>query len=128
MNVKKTLASVVVWYNPTTQKVSLAKCRTTGKFVSLSAAQGLLNIDLKAVRLPSVPTIKVKYSFAQTLAIVFLALLTVSLLGVFGLMVVYQLPLQALVTAMAAIAFGGIMLETCEDHLHVSVTYNGEWL
>ena len=45
MNVKKTLAGVVVWYNPTTQKVSLAKCRKTGKFVSPAVAQGLLNAE-----------------------------------------------------------------------------------
>lgn len=45
MNVKKTLRTVVVWYNPTTGKVRLAKCRATGKFVSIAVAQGMLNAE-----------------------------------------------------------------------------------
>jgi len=63
MNVKKTIASVVVWYDANTGKVSLAKCSKTGKFVSLAVAQGLLNVELKAIRLPSVNIVKVDYSF-----------------------------------------------------------------
>lgn len=128
MNAKKTLASVVVWYDANTNKVSLAKCRKTGKFVSLAVAQGLLNVELKAVRLPSVPMVKVHYSFAQTLAMVFCALLTIGLLGVFGLSVAYQMPIHALVTAMAALTFGGIVHAMGEDHLHVSFTYDGVWV
>ena len=46
MNVKKTLQTVVVWYDANTGKVSIAKCRKTGKFVSLAVAQDLLNADL----------------------------------------------------------------------------------
>ena len=45
MNVKKTLSTVVVWYDANTGKVSLAKCRKTGKFVSLSVAQDLMNAE-----------------------------------------------------------------------------------
>ena len=121
MNVKKNLPTIVVWYNPTTGKVSLAKCRTTGKFISLSVAQGMLNIELKAFRVPSVNTVKVEYSFVQTLTIVFLTLLVMLLLGVFGLLVVWSLPIQVMVTFIGIGMFGMMLHAASEDHLKVSV-------
>jgi len=121
MNIKKTLESIVVWYNPTTGKVSLAKNLKTGKFVSLSVAQGLLNVELKAFNLPSVNAIMVNYSFAQTLVIVLLTLLVALLLGVFGLLVAYGLAIQAMVTFIGVGIFGMMLHAATEDHLKVSV-------
>lgn len=121
MNVKKTLESIVVWYDANTGKVSLAKCIKTGKFVSLSVAQGMLNVELKAFRLPSVSTVKVEYSFTQTLTIVFLTLLVMLLLGVFGLLVAHALPIQSLVTFIGVGMFGMMLHAATEDHLKVSV-------
>ena len=63
MNIKKTLQTVVVWYDANTGKVSLAKCRKTGKFVSLSVAQSLLD----STRMPT--TSKVDYSFLVMLGL-----------------------------------------------------------
>ena len=62
MNVKKTLQTVVVWYDANTGKVSLAKCRKTGKFVSLSVAQSLLDSS-------HMPIVKVDYSFLAMLGL-----------------------------------------------------------
>lgn len=121
MNVKKTLESIVVWYNPTTGKVSLAKCRKTGKFVSLVLAQGMLDVELSVFRVPTVSTVEVEYNFAQTLAIVALTLLVITLLSVFGLLVVYGLPVQAMMTFIGVGMFGLMLHAATEDHLVVSV-------
>lgn len=120
MNVKKTLNTVVVWYNPTTQKVSLAKCRTTGKFISLSVAQGLLNVELKAFRLPCTSTLKVEYSFIQTLVIVMLTLILTGLSALAGVAIAEGLLLEAVIIASAVLGMGMLWIEASEDHLKVS--------
>ena len=121
MNVKKTLASVVVWYNPTTQKVSLAKCRKTGKFVSPAVAQGLLNIELKAFRLPSTDMLKVDYSFAAMLLFVVASVLA---LGVSALVIGLAVHAPAIVAALYALlipAFAGLAAISAEESIEVKV-------
>lgn len=121
MNVKKTLASVVVWYNKDTNKVSLAKCRATGKFVKLDVAQGLLNIELKTFRVPSVDTVKVDYSFTQTLVIVMLTLMMTGLSALAGVAIAEGLLLEAVFVASAVLGVGMLWAEMSEDHLQVAV-------
>ena len=69
MNVKKTLSTVVVWYDANTGKVSLAKDRKTGKFINLAIAQGLLNVEMNSFHVPSTPIAKVDYSFLVMLGL-----------------------------------------------------------
>lgn len=88
MNVKKTLATVVVWYNPTTGKVSLAKCRVTGKFVSLSVAQGLLNVEMNKFIVPTVDTVKLNCSFLAMLMFVVATLFALLIPAFAGLAVI----------------------------------------
>jgi len=121
MNVKKTLASVVVWYDANTGKVSLAKCRKTGKFVSLAIAQGLLNVEMNTFRLPSVNTVKVDYSFVQTLVIVMLTLILTGLSALAGIAIAECLWLEAVIIASAVLGVGMLWVDSFEDHLKVRV-------
>lgn len=121
MNVKKTIASVVVWYNPTTNKVSLAKCSKTGKFVSLAIAQGLLNVELKAIRLPSVNSIKVDYSI---LAMMVFVVATILSMGVTTLVIGLAVHASVTVAALFALlipAFAGLAAISAEECIEVRV-------
>ena len=122
MNIKKTLQTVVVWYNPTTQKVSLAKCRKTGKFVSLAIAQGLLDVETNAFRLPCTSTIKVNYSFLAMMMFVVATLLT---LGVSTLVIGLAVHASVTVAALFALlipAFAGLAAISVEESIEVSKT------
>jgi len=119
MNVKKTLSTVVVWYDANTGKVSLAKCSKTGKFVSLAVAQGLLNVELKAIRLPSVNSLKVNYSF---LAMTVFVVATMLSLGVTALVIGLAVHASAIVAALFALlipAFAGLAAISAEECIKV---------
>jgi len=121
MNVKKTLASVVVWYAPTTGKVSLAKCRETGKFVSLAIAQGLLNVEMNTFRLPCTSTLKVNYSFLCMLMFVVATMLA---LGVTTLVIGLAVHASVTVAALFALlipAFAGLAAISAEECVTVRV-------
>ena len=108
MNVKKTLASVVVWYDANTGKVSLAKCNKTGKFISLAIAQGLLNVELNTFRVPCTPTLKVNYSL---LAMMIFVVATMLSLGVTTLVIGLAVHASVTVAALFALlipAFAGL--------------------
>ena len=119
MNVKKTLESVVVWYNPTTRKVSLAKDRATGKFVKLDVAQGLLNVELESFRLPTIKPVVVEYSFVQTLVIVVLTLMLTGLSALAGIAVAESLMMEAVFTAITCLGLIMLWSEVSENHLMV---------
>jgi len=121
MNVKKTLASVVVWYDANTGKVSLAKCNKTGKFVSLAIAQGMLNVELNTFRVPCTPTIKVDYSFLAMLMFVVAALLAI---GVSALVIGIAVHSSGIVAALFALvipAFAGLAAISAEECIEVRV-------
>ena len=119
MNVKKTLQTVVVWYDPTTGKVSLAKCRKTGKFVSLSVAQGLLNVEMNSFRMPTTPIAKVDYSF---LAMMVFVVATILALGVTALVVGLAVHASATIAALFALlipACAGLAAISAEESVEV---------
>jgi len=121
MNVKKTLASVVVWYDANTGKVSLAKCNKTGKFVSLAVAQGLLNVEMNTFRLPCTSTLKVNYSFLAMMVFVVAALLAI---GVSALVIGLAVHASAIVAALFALlipAFAGLAAISAEECVTVRV-------
>lgn len=120
MNVKKTLSAVVVWYCPTTGKVSLAKCRKTGKFVSLSVAQGLLNVEINSFRMPTTSMLRVNHSFLATLMFVVAALLAI---GVTTLVIGLAVHASAIVAALFALlipAFAGLAAISAEESVEVT--------
>jgi len=121
MNVKKTLDTVVVWYDANTGKVSLAKCRKTGKFVNLAVAQGLLNIEMNTFRLPSTSTLKVNYSFLCMLMFVVATMLS---LGVTTLVIGLAIHASVTVAALFALlipAFAGLAAISAEECIEVRV-------
>ena len=121
MNVKKTLSTVVVWYDANTGKVSLAKCNKTGKFVSLAVAQGLLNVEMNAFRVPCTPTIKVNYSI---LAMVVFVVATMLSLGVTTLVIGLAVHASLTVAALFALlipAFAGLAVISAEECVTVRV-------
>ena len=121
MNVKKTLASVVVWYNPTTNKVSLAKCRTTGKFVSTAVAQALLNVELNAFRMPTTPVVAVSYSFLAMMVFVVASMLTLGAATlVIGLALHSSVTVAALFTLLIP-AFAGLSAISAKESIEVRV-------
>lgn len=117
MNIKKTLETVVVWYDKDSNVVSLAKCRLTGKFVKLEVAQGLLNVELNKFRIPTTSTIKVEYSYLTTMVIVMATLLCIVSVGMIGALAAAKLPIAALLFAVPALFTGIIAAEACEDHM-----------
>ena len=120
MNVKKTLSTIVVWYNPTTQEVSLAKCRKTGKFVSLSVAQGLLNVEINSFRMPSTSIVKVDYSF---LAMTMFVVATILTLGATALVVGLAVHASVTVAALFALlipAFASLAAISAEESVKVT--------
>ena len=120
MNVKKTLQTVVVWYDANTGKVSLAKCRATGKFVSLAIAQGLLNVELNSFRVPTTSIAKVDYSFLAMLIFVVAALLAI---GVAVLVVGLAVHVSGIVAALYALlipAFAGLAAICAEESVEVT--------
>jgi len=121
MNVKKTLDTVVVWYDANTGKVSLAKCRKTGKFVSLAIAQGLLNVEMKAFRLPSVNIVKVDYSFLAMLMFVVAALLAIGVLTLVIGLAVHSSGIVAALFALLIPAFAGLAAISAEECIEVRV-------
>jgi len=121
MNAKKTLDTVVVWYAPTTGKVSLAKCRETGKFVSLAIAQGLLNVEMNTFRLPCTSTLKVNYSFLAMIAFVVATLLAI---GVSTLVIGLAVHASVTVAALFALlipAFASLAAISAEECIEVKV-------
>ena len=121
MNVKKTLASVVVWYDANTGKVSLAKCRKTGKFVSLAIAQGLLNIEMNKFIVPTVDTAKLSYSFLAMLMFVVATLLAIGVTAlVIGLAVHASVTVAALFGLLIP-AFAGLAVISAEESIEVRV-------
>lgn len=122
MNIKKTLESIVVWYDANTGKVSLAKCRKTGKFVSLSVAQGMLNVELKAFRIPSIKPIKLTYSF---IAMVVFVVGTLLAIGVSILVIGLAVHSSGIVAALYALlipAFIGLAALGADECIEVRLT------
>jgi len=121
MNVKKTLSTVVVWYDANTGKVSLAKCRKTGKFVSLAIAQGLLNVEMNTFRLPCTSTLKVNYSLLAMMAFVVATMLS---LGVTTLVIGLAIHTSVTVAALFALLippFAGLAAISAEECVEVRV-------
>ena len=119
MNVKKTLSTVVVWYNPTTNKVSLAKDRKTGKFISLAIAQGLLNVEMNSFRMPSISMLKVNYSL---LAMLVFVVATILALGVTALVIGLAVHASVTIAALFALlipAFAGLAAIFAEESVEV---------
>ena len=115
MNVKKTLSTVVVWYNPTTNKVSLAKDRVTGKFVKLDVAQGLLNVELNTFHVPTVDTVEMNYSFLAMMMFVVAALLAIGVTALVIGLAVHATTIVAALFALLIPAFAGLAAISLEE-------------
>ena len=120
MNVKKTLQTVVVWYDANTGKVSLAKCRKTGKFINLAIAQGLLNVEMNSFRVPTTSMLIVNYSLFAMLVFV---VATIYALGVTALVVGLAVHASVTIAALFALlipAFTGLAAIAAEESVEVT--------